>query len=168
MSSLLETLKLIDAAKTEGNFEALTALYKKFEHIEFPPGYLVHKAVVIQLSDGNEYTLEDAQACLQKALLLDANCLGAYIELGYFHYAIRNDATQAITHFDEGYLRAKQLLLEIELGRAKTLIDLSRDAEALAVINNPYYAGCKDFELLKLEMARRSSETGGQRSGAGF
>jgi cytochrome c-type biogenesis protein CcmH/NrfG len=53
----------------------------------------------VQLSDTVEYRLEDAERCYQRAGELAPSSPTPQLELGYFYYAVMNDAAKAVPFF---------------------------------------------------------------------
>jgi len=54
----------------------------------------------IQLSNSSDYTLADAEQSYERAIELDPSSSDAYESLGYFHYAVLDDAAKALTFFE--------------------------------------------------------------------
>lgn len=55
----------------------------------------------IQLSDGEDYELDDAEASYRNAIQLDPDCAAAYESLGYFTYAVLDDARASLQFFQK-------------------------------------------------------------------
>jgi tetratricopeptide (TPR) repeat protein len=73
---------------------------------------------LIQLSDGEEYSLREAIESYQKAIAIDEGCLDAYEEIGYFYDAIEGDPKRA-----EPYIR-KAVALGGDKRTRKALLDV--------------------------------------------
>jgi len=54
----------------------------------------------IQLSDGDTYTLADAEQSYLRAAELEPSLPQPYEALGYFHFAVKGDAAKAKTFFE--------------------------------------------------------------------
>jgi len=104
------------------------------------PQLLVMRADLIRLQDRAEGVpgLDEAKENLELAATLDDESPAALIELGYFCYAIEDDAGKAAEHFQEAVGLARQLLKDALLGRAKALGELNRNTEALACLAEAY------------------------------
>ncbi|MFC4161652.1 hypothetical protein [Chitinimonas lacunae] len=146
----------IEEAKATQDANTLTALYKQYEDAELPPHLMVDKARAIQLSDGHEYQLESAEEILQMALENDPGCLEAYVELGYFYYAVNDDPAWAIKVFDCGMSRAKAFATELALGKAKALFELDQIEAALEIVNDPSFKNEQGFERLREEIVEKN------------
>lgn len=72
----------------------------------------------IQLSDGNFRNLPDAEASYHEALAVDPESADAYESLGYFTYAVKDDARGALPFFQRA----------IELGAGASAHDGLREA----------------------------------------
>lgn len=55
----------------------------------------------IQLSDGEDYELDDAETSYRNAIQLDPGCAAAYESLGYFTYAVKDDARASLQFFQK-------------------------------------------------------------------
>lgn len=72
------------------------------------PRLLVLKAMCLQLSK-EDGPLEDVESALQEALSLDDEYVDAYLELGWFLYAVQDQTAQAQAAFDRAlHLLRKQ------------------------------------------------------------
>ena len=72
----------------------------------------------IQLSDGKFRNLQDAEASYHEALAVDPESADAYESLGYFTYAVKDDARGALPFFQRA----------IELGAGASAHDGLREA----------------------------------------
>jgi tetratricopeptide (TPR) repeat protein len=113
---------------------------------------LVIRSQLIRLQgdeDGTR-TLDDARDDLEAAATLDEQSPIPLIELGYFRYAIDDDAKAALTPLRRATARCRQLLRESLFGQAGALEELGRAAEAedclrQALMLSPRDGGTGDF-----------------------
>jgi tetratricopeptide (TPR) repeat protein len=89
----------------------------------------LERARWIQLAEaGEHYTLEDAFKSLQKALKIDSVSPEILEELGWFTYAVEDNALEAIPYFEQAL--ALQKSDSAALGLAKSQIELGQFNEA--------------------------------------
>ena len=123
------------------------ALAKLDRLIESSPAnapLLIMRAQLIQLQESPDEanpSYDDALAALKLATALDAQSPVALIELGYFLYALADDAKAASKSFRKAIPVCRDLLREALLGQAKALAELDREAEALACLVEAYSLG---------------------------
>nr|EUJ13243.1 hypothetical protein RSP673_16900 [Ralstonia solanacearum P673] len=113
---------------------------------------MVHKARAIQLSDGVEYSLEDAELALERAIAVDDGYTASYLELGYLNYAVKDDSRKALEIFSIGFEKAKSNMLDMQLGMAKSLVDIGKKDEALSIVDLPYCRDDQRFQMLRSEI----------------
>ncbi|WP_197339960.1 hypothetical protein [Ralstonia solanacearum] len=152
MNAYREIYQAIKKARDKLDANFLTAIFKKFEGVDLSPDLLVHKARAIQLSDGVEYSLEDAELALERAIAVDDGYTVSYLELGYLNYAVKDDSRKALEIFSIGFEKTKSNMLDMQLGMAKSLVDIGRKDEALSIIDLPYCRDDKRFQMLKSEI----------------
>ncbi len=100
------------------------------------PYLLVQRGELIQLQNGDEElpTLEDAKAALVSAVALDPDSPNALIELGYFVYAIEDDAKTAAKHFEKAVKLSADLFAQALVGHAEALSELGQETKAARLI----------------------------------
>jgi hypothetical protein len=146
MAGYLDILSVVNNALAEKDANRVAAIYKEYEGIDLPPVLMVSKARAIQLSDGFEYSLKDAERLLRKAIQIDGYCLEAYLELGYLQYSINDNASEALIAFNQGLDRAVKMLADLQLGRAKALFELGAVEEAARIVEDPCFSDREDFQ----------------------
>ena len=104
------------------------------------PYLLVMRADLTQLQDveEGEPTLGDARGDLELAVILDEECISAWIELGYCQFVHEDDAVAAIKNFREAIRLSRKFLKDALIGQAKALLELERDAEAMTCLAEAY------------------------------
>jgi hypothetical protein len=124
--------------------------------VAFPrsPKLLCMKGDLIQLSDGNAYSLADAAACYERAASIDPTCAEAFESLGYFYDVVSEDLERA-----ESAFRAAIALgggPDAYAGLARVLAESGRDAsEILAFLD-----GCVHADAPKVLEMRAEVESG--------
>lgn len=102
--------------------EALLALEEARTHRSLDVPELVLRGRCIQLaSEGNALDLSDAEASFLEALTKDPVNVPALLELGWFYFAVEDDATRALPFFEKAALLSRQHLTEAEDGVAQCL-----------------------------------------------
>jgi hypothetical protein len=145
--------KIIDKQKHK-DFDEMLKIFRGLDDCEYElsPRFAVLKSVAIQLSDNSYgYSLQDAEHSLLDALKSDENYINAYIELAYYYYAVDDDAQKALIFFDQAISKSKGYLREAIIGKAKSLVDLDREKEALLCLNERF-VNESDFELIRKEI----------------
>jgi Tfp pilus assembly protein PilF len=74
----------------------------------------------LQLSDGGATALDEAERSYREALHLDAMFADAYEALGYFIFAVRDDAAASTAYFRRA----------LELGAGQSALEALQEAEA--------------------------------------
>jgi tetratricopeptide (TPR) repeat protein len=115
---------------------ALNEVERLLKDWPYNPQLLIMRADLIQLQDevDGEPTSSDAKSDLEMAASLDEDCPTALIELGYFVFAVEDDAKTASKHFQKAIRLCRSLLKDALTGQAKALVELGRDAEALGCL----------------------------------
>jgi tetratricopeptide (TPR) repeat protein len=68
---------------------------------EYPSAELwILRGDAIQLSDGDTHSLLDVEQSYERAIEFDPSSWQAYEALGHFHYAVMDDASQAVAFFE--------------------------------------------------------------------
>jgi tetratricopeptide (TPR) repeat protein len=119
--------RLCDKKQHARAFEETTQLLK---HTPDNPQILILWANLLQLQEEEKGPgLEEAKGALQRAVDLDDQSPSAWIELGYYLYALEDDNKAALKCFDEAVALARRLLKEALVGKVKALEDLGRAEE---------------------------------------
>ena len=102
---------------------------------------LVMRSQLIRLQDDENDTpsLEDAKADLIRAAELDDQSPVPLIEMGYFLYAIDDDAKAASAQFKKSITLCKELLREALVGQAGALEELGKYSEAKDCLMQAYF-----------------------------
>jgi hypothetical protein len=150
--SLTEFLNEFHFARTEKNADHLIQLFKMLDGTHLPASLLVCKAMAIQLAGHDHYSLKDAEACLIEAIAQDEYCLNAYLELACFQYAVNDNPADAVVSFDRGIAQAKKVVDEMQMGKAKALIELGRFHEAQQALSGVDASQWPEVELIKSEL----------------
>lgn len=119
---LRELGSLAQAADYDGALETLTRL--EFGR-RLDPRELVLKGRCVQLGSGQLFDLNDAEKCFLDALDLDPEYVSALLELGWYYFAVQNDAARALPFFEKGVALAREGLQEAENGVAQCLEEIS-------------------------------------------
>ena len=129
MTKLSQIWNSLDELHAKGDVGELIALYKKYQEVDLPPTYLVQKARVIQLSEGMEYSVDDAEECLLSAVKIDPMCVDAFMELAFLYDNVYDKPAQALDLFNHAHTLASRMIAEIDFGRANALFQLDRASE---------------------------------------
>ena len=124
-SGLAELAKLWEPGRFQ---KALTLVNRLLQEWPDNPLLLVKKAHLIQLQVSTEGPdLEEAQAALERAAELDEASPLPLIELGFFHFAVQDDAQTALTYFEKAEELSKKLLKECRSGKKAALRELAEN-----------------------------------------
>lgn len=113
---------LAQAGDHDGVLEALVQLESGRS---LDPRELVLKGRCIQLGSGQLFDLNDAEMCFLDALDLDPEYVPALLELGWYYFAVQDDAARALPFFEKGVALAREGLQEAENGVAQCLEEIS-------------------------------------------
>jgi tetratricopeptide (TPR) repeat protein len=150
MSRLDELRARYRKAKLTKDPNELTRFFKSVEDVSLPTALAIDKSRAIQLSDGNEYTLTDAEDLLRDILEIDPTAIQAYVELGCLLDAIFDRSDEALDVFDRGIEQAEAQLRDLRYEKAKVQIEKRAYAEALRTIE-PYVDDEDRFQRLRNE-----------------
>lgn len=114
-----------------GQIDEALVLLKEWESLErLSLEELVYKGRAIQLgSETSVYELEDAKDALLAALGRGKNYPVALIELGYFSWAVEDDAEVGLEYFNKAIAVLEELMIKAREGREKCLEELADLAE---------------------------------------
>ena len=116
----------------ENDFSSALKLLHDSETLQqLTPRDLLLKGRILQLADGGESNLEEAEAALASALEMDEHNIEAMIELGYFYYAVADDTKKAKRLFDRAISLSREMLGDAVLGKGKCLAELSSPVAAV-------------------------------------
>lgn len=136
MKSATSLKKGIGKVRRDWLAERFADALSEVEHLlsEYPdhPQLLTMRAALIQLQHDEEGTptLEDAKDDLLKVVELDEASPSAWIDLGYFVYAVENDAKASVKHFQKAVQLSRRLLKDALIGQAEALAELDEEAKA--------------------------------------
>ena len=120
---------------------------------------LVYKAMAIQQLDeeaaGRLATLGEAFDALSLAVELDPQSVDALTELGFYLYAIQNDANRALDVFERGIRIGAQSLREAYVGRVKCLLELRRRSAAARALSEATRLFPRDKAIRELKRVAR-------------
>lgn len=134
---MIDEVRLIHTLYSEERFdEALDKLIELGEMIELSPYLLVLKGKHILLSDKGPYELADARKAFEAALDIQEDCVEALLELGWFHYAVEDNAAEAKPFFEKALAVSKGQTTEIVEGFAKCLCEIAGKDKALEFIGD--------------------------------
>ena len=125
--------KLIDAEKFCKLLDYLDLLVNSVGKL--PPNLLVLKGRCIQLSECNEYSLEDAKESFYEALKIDEKSIEALIELGWYYNTIENNPKKALSIFNKAMLYSKQVFLDAIEGCAYSINETESVNNAIKFID---------------------------------
>ena len=99
---------------------------RQLDEARLTPKLLVRKAMLMQFEDGSP---KDVESALLSALQLDEQCIGAYIELGRFYYAVLDDSGQAKPYFEKALALLSTMSGEVVRGLLDCDLELSPDRD---------------------------------------
>ncbi|CAN5795925.1 hypothetical protein BH23PLA1_BH23PLA1_44320 [soil metagenome] len=116
-----------------------SALEEVIRLLDLSPGnpvLLVLRAQLTQLQedDSASPSLFDVTKDLKLATNLDQNSPIPLIELGYFTFAVQDDAGKASRYFQKAIGLCRELLTEALIGQAKSYYELGQDSDAFACL----------------------------------
>jgi tetratricopeptide (TPR) repeat protein len=110
--------------------EALQRLDELLQQWPDQPALLVLHGELIQLQNETGLELEEAAAAFKRATKLDPRNADAWLELGQFQYAVKDNAKTAEKTFAQAIAVASETLVAALIGRAGALEELGRKREA--------------------------------------
>jgi tetratricopeptide (TPR) repeat protein len=132
-TSLKRGLDRVLALRREQRFDlALQDVTRLMELWPDHPRLLVLRAELIQLQGDEEGlpTLDDAKNDLKRAVALDPFSADALIELGYFLYAVEDDAKAAAKYFEKVVHLCVEQFTQALVGHAEALSELGQETKA--------------------------------------
>ncbi|BCB27720.1 hypothetical protein SKTS_26060 [Sulfurimicrobium lacus] len=154
MISLTELINRYMTARQTNNPNELTCFFKSIEDVPLPTALAINKARAIQLSDGNEYSLGDAERLLRTIIEIDPAAVPAYIELGCLLDAVLDQSKEAIDVFDRGIEQAQKQLHELNFEKAKAQMGRKEYSDALQTLEQ-YRSDEGRFQQLREEVEER-------------
>jgi tetratricopeptide (TPR) repeat protein len=111
------------------------------------PQLFVLKAECIQLLRGeNKYSLEDVENALLAAVTEDCGYADAHIELGWFYYAVLDDAERALPFFQQAFELAKPQITAASMGIAKCLSEIKSPEQAINYLDHLQVIDAEDIQ----------------------
>jgi tetratricopeptide (TPR) repeat protein len=129
LKQIKEQLKSNDFSKT------LDLINQAIEQRILYPEILILKANCLQISDKGKETLEDIQRIYEQALTIDENYCNALIELGYFNYAVMDNAKLGKNYFNKALTLLKSKLNETIVGLGKCIEEIDSQEAATKFIH---------------------------------
>jgi Tfp pilus assembly protein PilF len=127
----LPSIDRVRDLSTRGEYQQALVLIDRVIDSGYADGELMLlKAACIQLSDGTEHTLDDAEQCLRRAVELAPDSSEAACELGWFLLNVRDAATDALPHFEAAVKKSKADLTSIIVGAVSAKKEATSRAEA--------------------------------------
>lgn len=151
MISVVDLFSQYQRAKQSKDPNDLTRFFQSIEGSPLPTGLAIDKARAIQLSDGNEYSLEDAELLLRSIIETEPTSSIAYLELGCLLDGVLDRSSEAIELFDKGIHQVTAQLYDLVYEKAKAHIGRKEYADALLVVT-PYLDIAPRFQRLRLEL----------------
>lgn len=109
---------------------------------------LVIKGRCIQLtSDLESWQLTDAVSAFEKALEIEPDYVPALIELGFFYYAIEDNASRALPLFEAAVRIVRAQLTEAAVGKSGCLEELEGEEAAATFLNALHRRALLEEEL---------------------
>jgi len=108
MKTSMNEIEYIDRIRAEfatrdtATEEVMNKVDQALEQFPTSPALWCLRGDLIQLSDGEDYTLEDALNSYQRAIELDPNNAEAYEAIGHYYNAVNDDPARAEPYFKEG------------------------------------------------------------------
>ncbi len=134
MKNIYEVIDDIKNIKLEDNPSKLIKYLIAIDGEYFPSTIMLDKARAIQLSEENEYNLDDAKNIIEMILQVEPDYIPAYIEMGCFYDTVMDDPKRAIDIFNKGISIAQHLIEELFLSKAEALVSIGKHEEA-AILN---------------------------------
>ena len=134
MLELQTLLELYKNASDTRNPNKLTKFFRSIEATPLPTSIAIDKARAIQLSDGNEYSIKDAEDILRQIIKIDPSAVAAYLELGCLLDAVLERSDEAVEMFNNGINRANALLGELYHEKAKIHLSRGEFSEVLTIL----------------------------------
>ena len=125
MTATFERLRQKIRAKDIGS--ALLEIQELEQTVKMSPRLLVLKAMCLLLSE-EDGPLEDVESALRAALSLDDEYVDAYLELGWFLYAVQDQTTEAQAAFDRALHVLRKLNCEVIRGLLACAEELTPEA----------------------------------------
>ena len=126
--------KLVEQIRARMRAEDFDGCLRSFKRLEqqrpLTPGELVVKSRCFQLASEEMGGLESAEEALRTAIELDEDYIPALIDLGWFHYAIQDDAKKGLSYFVRAEELGKAQVEEARDGKEKCLEELRADEVA--------------------------------------
>jgi tetratricopeptide (TPR) repeat protein len=150
LSTFKKGLTAIKALKRRGAYGAALARVEELLRA-WPdnPHLLLLRSTLIQLGDESSPPLEEARAAIERGIALDPDNPIAHLELGWFKYAIEDNAKQSVRHFEAAIDLAQRLLRDALTGKAKALAELGQREEALGCLAAAYWQETRAAEILR-------------------
>lgn len=142
--------KLKPLVESERFDEALSVLSSVEESRPLTADELVLKGSYIQLSSGvGTPPLNEAEHSLLEALRQDQDYVPALLELGWFYYAVENDAEKALPFFEKALATSLGELKEAIRGKKGCLEELKSSDEAEAFVRGIVSSSLREEDLLE-------------------
>jgi tetratricopeptide (TPR) repeat protein len=155
-------LDQLDTLHQQCNYESALRLTKNLlSDFPYSVEILIKYAKLIQLMDKDNLqdypSLEESMKSLLAAYILSDKSIDARIELGYFEYALKDSANEAIKYFNEAEEIAKAGLKSAMIGQIKCHLDISNIPDAKEVIEKAkmIFPNDGDIEILEFELEDR-------------
>jgi len=130
MIDILVIIDNINKLKSENNPSKLIDYIISLEGNYFPSRIMLDKARAIQISEGNDYDLEDSKKIFEMILRIEPDYIPAYIEMGYYTDTVLDEPKAAIDIIDKGIMKAQHLLDELIIVKAQALYSMGKYKEA--------------------------------------
>jgi Tfp pilus assembly protein PilF len=138
MPKKLNNLSKLRRLTKGGDFDgAVTFIENMEKRRQLSPRELVLKARCLQLGTGARGgELEKAEMALKAALVSDDEYVPALIELGWFLYAVSDDAVNGNKLFEKAFKVSLRDCQEALAGLFKTLVETESEPAALDILKN--------------------------------
>jgi tetratricopeptide (TPR) repeat protein len=110
-------------------YDDALGVVREFERLGcMTPEIYVWKGVCIQMSGNidDDYQLDDVRLSYLKSIEMNASCWEAYLEMGYFNYAVEDKVKEALGYFEYAIELIKKQLNEARSGQRKCRADLEK------------------------------------------
>lgn len=112
---MIEELKKLYRAQ---RYEELVNKIDETENYHLSTTLLILKGCCIQLlkseSMVEKYPLDQAEICFKRAIEIDAFCIDAYLELGYFYLNTWDDSFKALNVFKLASLKIEEMDVQLK------------------------------------------------------
>ncbi len=136
MQAITNGLNELDALHAAGAFDdALTLIDSLIEQYPYCAMLWTKRGKLMQLADDDKISLNDIQASFERACILAPSDPEPQLELGYFLYAVQDDAKAGSTHFAAAVTQADDSLRDALAGHLRCAVELGDDITTTSLLD---------------------------------